>query len=209
MNLFRTNPRGKSSLTVVLFVVVAVVVAVFAPVAITTFFGGTLIASTIFTAGAVGVACVTNVINCGGGGSTASSGGGGGTQASALCSSNANACGQTNTGTVSTNGTCSATTPPNSQCPQPMITQGSGFYATPSTIGPGGSSNLTWNAANATACTLSGDNGFSQSGASSGSISTGALSATTLFTLTCTNGPSGPTASKSVKVIIDPHYQEI
>ncbi len=38
------------------------------------------------------------------------------------CTSSANSCGQTNTGTRGCDGSCSANTPPNSQCPAPVVT---------------------------------------------------------------------------------------
>jgi hypothetical protein len=110
--------------------------------------------------------------------------------------------------TVGQCGVCSATTPPDSACPAPEISA-TGFYATPTTVGPGNATTLHWNASGATACTISGDNGFSYSGDTSGSISTGPLNQTTLFTLTCSDGATGPSTSANVRVILDPHFQEI
>ena len=125
------------------------------------------------------------------------------------CSSPANACGQTAIGSYDPNGTsCNAATPPNNSCPPPVIAA-SGFSATPSTIGPNQTTTLNWNTTNSTSCTITGDNGFSQTGGASGSITTGALTQTTTFTLVCEDGTGGPTASRTIKVIIDPHYQEI
>ena len=144
-----------------------------------------------------------------------SGGGGGGSTATvgASCSSAPNACGMTNIGTIvqtgAGTGSCNATPPPDSSCPVPTLPSGTGFYASPSTIGPGDSTTLHWNAENATTCTITGDNGFSYTGDTSGSIPTGMLAQTTTFTLTCSDGATGPSASASIKVLIDPHYQEI
>lgn len=129
----------------------------------------------------------------------------------APCTSAPNACGQTSTGTI-VNGSCNATPPSNASCPQPRILT---FYPTPSTIGPAGSgspsagkSTLTWQTNNTTSCSITGDNGFSANGGSSGSVQVSGLTQTTTFTLTCANGAGGPKLSRSVKVIIDPHYKE-
>src|SRR3989344_5794170 len=117
-----------------------------------------------------GVGCAIGLF-CGGGG-----GGGGGAPATVQnndpCTSGANACGMTNMGvyvgdTSSGTASCNATPPPNSSCPTPQITQGAGFYANHLTVGPGGQSTLHWNASNSTGCAISGDNGFSYSGATS------------------------------------------
>jgi len=190
------NPKGGAAISVIVSVVLVVVFTVVAG-----------------PGAGYGIGCAVGLF-CGGGGG----GGGGGAPATVQnndpCTSEANACGMTNmgfyvgddnTGTA----TCNATPPPNSSCPPPTIAQGGGFYATPSTVGTGGQATLHWNASNATGCSVSGDNGFSYSGDTSGSISTGALSQTTLFTLTCQNGAGGSSTSASVRVIVDPQYKEI
>lgn len=128
------------------------------------------------------------------------------------CTSPANACGQTVLGNYDASGaSCNAATPPNSSCPPPVISSGigSGFWATPSTIGPNQTTTLNWSATNSTSCSITGDNGFSHTGGASGSATTGTLTQTTTFTLVCEDGTGGPTASRSIKVIIDPHYKEI
>lgn len=195
--LLRRNPRGRSSralLTIVVLVVLAPISFYIGPLI------GPLISDIVYTSL---VSCATGLI-CGGskGGSASSA------PVSPSCTSAANACGQTNSGFI-VGGSCNATPPPNSSCPTPVIAASSGFYANPSTVGPGGSSTLTWNAANATACTITGNNGFSFSGGTSGSVSSGPISASVLFTLTCENGAGGPTYSSSVNVIINPTYIEI
>lgn len=148
------------------------------------------------------VTCDFNVIfnDCDSGGG----GGGGGTKA---CSSPANACGMKSTG-FKQDGVCNATTPPNSDCPVPVIST-TDFYAQPSTVGLNGKSKLFWDVENATSCEITGDNGFTHSGKKSGSVNTGALTETTAFTLTCENGDGGPTTGRIVRVIVDPHYQEL
>lgn len=144
-----------------------------------------------------------------GGGNVVGSNNGGNGIVQNPCTSAANACGQTNNGYFGSDGvTCSATPPPNSSCPAPVI-DASSFSASPSTVGVNESSTLTWNVSDATSCTITGDNGFSSTGGNSGSISTGNLPQTTIFTLTCQDGDGGPTASGSVKVIIAPHWKEI
>lgn len=80
--------------------------------------------------------------------------------------------------------------------PPPVVTLG----AAPSTVAYGGSSTLTWSATNATSCTASG--GWSGAKATSGSQSTGALTATQTYTLTCT-GPGG-TAAQVTQVQVTP-----
>lgn len=70
--------------------------------------------------------------------------------------------------------------------------------ANPTTITAGGSSTLTWSSANATSCAASGD--WSGVRATSGSETTGPLSTTKVFTLTCTG--SGGEASGTVIVSV-------
>ena len=194
----------KNLFKAVVFFVAAAVIAAFAPISITLLFGGMLSGTAIFGAATTGVACASGLI-CD---NSKQSGGGSGGAAAQACSSTANSCGQTNSGFI-VGGSCNATPPQNSACPSPNIPATNGFYPTPLIIGSGNSSTLTWNAANATACTITGDNGFSHSGTASGSVSTGALSVSTTFTLICSNGAGGPQISKSVKIIVDPLYKEI
>jgi hypothetical protein len=125
------------------------------------------------------------------------------------CTSGQNACGQTNSGNI-LGGTCSASTPPNSSCPAPAFGGDSAFFAQPSTIGVGMSTTLNWSVTNATECSVTGDNGFSALHKPiTGSISTGVVSVSTTFTITCQNGNGGPQGSKSIRVIVDPHFKEI
>jgi hypothetical protein len=70
--------------------------------------------------------------------------------------------------------------------------------AAPLAVNSGDSSTLTWNSTGATSCTASG--GWSGSKATSGTASTGAITANTTYTLSCT-GSSGTTqASVTVTV---------
>ena len=135
---------------------------------------------------------------------------GGGSVIQDACTSAPNSCGQTNTGFLSGNGSvCSATPPPNSTCPTPSI-GGGDFYAQPSIIGVGMSSTLHWTASNATACTITSDNGFTpMTAGSSGSVSTGSITASGTYTLTCKNGDGGPQGSASIRVVVDPNFKEI
>ena len=68
--------------------------------------------------------------------------------------------------------------------------------ATHGTVSSGAASTLSWSSTNASSCTASG--GWSGSEPTSGSVSTGALSASTTYTLAC-SGPGG-NASQSVTV---------
>ena len=73
--------------------------------------------------------------------------------------------------------------------------------ATPLSVTSGGSSTLTWSSTNATSCTASG--AWSGAKATSGSQSTGPLTASSSFTLTCTGTTGAQTnASKSAMVFV-------
>jgi len=70
--------------------------------------------------------------------------------------------------------------------------------ASPSTVKSGAASTLTWSSTNATACTASG--GWTGSLATSGARATGAVNATTTYTISCTG--SGGTATQSAIVTV-------
>ena len=70
--------------------------------------------------------------------------------------------------------------------------------ANPTSVTSGGASTLIWSSTNATSCTASG--GWSGTKATSGSQSTGALTATGNFTLTCTGTGGSASASATVTV---------
>jgi hypothetical protein len=78
--------------------------------------------------------------------------------------------------------------------PAPTVT----LSANPTSVVSGGSSTLTWSSTNATSCTASG--GWSGTKATSGNVSTGALTATTSYTLTCSGIGGSHAASTSVSV---------
>jgi len=69
------------------------------------------------------------------------------------------------------------------------------LIATPPVVTNGGSAVLSWSSTNATACTATG--GWTGSKPGSGTFSTGPLTATTSYTLTCagTGGTSGPSSA--------------
>lgn len=71
--------------------------------------------------------------------------------------------------------------------------------ASPASIPSGGTSVLSWSSRNASACTMS-SGGQSQAVATSGSLTTPPLTATTTVTLRCTR--SGQSASKSVTIAV-------
>jgi len=137
-------------------------------------------------------------------------------KAGEVCTSSPNSCGMSNTGFIvkGTNAQtgknvffCNADVPSDSLCGDPTL-DSQGFIAKPSTVGLNATTTLSWNAGNATSCTVSGDDGFTSSGGATGSVSSNPLVRTTSFTLTCTNDTGGD-ISKSVRVIVDPHYKEI
>ena len=72
------------------------------------------------------------------------------------------------------------------------------LVANPTSVQPGGSSTLSWSSSNASSCAASG--AWSGSEPLNGSSTTGALSSTSTYTLTCT-GPGGNT-SQSVTVAV-------
>ncbi len=70
--------------------------------------------------------------------------------------------------------------------------------ASPGTVSPNGSSTLTWSTVNASSCTASG--AWSGTKAISGTESTGALSASSTYTLACTGSGGSGSASTTVTV---------
>ena len=77
--------------------------------------------------------------------------------------------------------------------------------ASPSSVSTGASSTLTWSSANATSCAASGE--WSGTLATSGSRSTGALSAATTFTITCKG--AGGTTSRTETVYLSDELPEV
>jgi hypothetical protein len=73
------------------------------------------------------------------------------------------------------------------------------FTANPTSVSSGGTTVLTWSGTNITACTAS--NGWTGSKKAADTFTTGALTATTTFTLSC-DGPGG-SVSKSVTVVVN------
>ena len=74
------------------------------------------------------------------------------------------------------------------------------LVANPSSVIAGSASTLTWTSTNATTCTAS--NGWSGAKATSGTSSTGALTATTTYVLTCSG--AGGSASQTTTVTVTP-----
>lgn len=199
------NPRGRSSVAAIVAIVVYAVITVFVPAL--SFVVGDILVATLATDN---LSCSVNLIwGCS---RNTPASGGGQVAVGASCSSPPNSCGQTNLGTiVSTGGGqggCNASPPPNSSCPAPGITD-RGFYAEPAEVAPGEQAMLFWNASNASACKIEGENGLSNTGGASGSVATGALTQSSTFTLTCQNGGGGPETSRSIRVILNPRYREI
>jgi hypothetical protein len=85
---------------------------------------------------------------------------------------------------------------PTAVTPSPSVS----LIASPSSVLIGQSTTLTWTAANAMACIASG--GWSNEKPTSGSLSTGALNQTMIYTLTCSG--TGGAASSSVTIKVSP-----
>lgn len=82
----------------------------------------------------------------------------------------------------------------------------------PTLVRVGDDAQIYWNLTNVTSCTVTGTNGFSSSGASSGAAgqNTGEIQTRTTFTLHCTALPTGnpPTVTESVIVNVAPSFNE-
>jgi hypothetical protein len=100
----------------------------------------------------------------------------------------------------STGQTVGVTVAGSAPVPAPTVT----LTLNPTTIASGGSATLSWSTTNADSCTASG--GWSGAILTSGSQSTGALTATTSYTLTCTGagGNAGATAAVTVTATAAP-----
>jgi hypothetical protein len=79
--------------------------------------------------------------------------------------------------------------------PAPSVT----LSASPQTVASGGKTVLTWTSTNTTSCAAN----WTTSDATAGQQTTAALSATTIFSITCSNG-AGSTAQGSVTVTVTP-----
>ncbi len=95
-----------------------------------------------------------------------------------------------------TGGTSAAATQTVDVMPTPIVS----LTAAPASIQSGASSTLTWQSSNATACTASGGS-FAGTRSTAGSQSTGALAATTIYSISCTDvGGTNAVASVTVTV---------
>lgn len=108
--------------------------------------------------------------------------------------------GTTTTGGGSGTPTMPGTTPPPPAPPPPGNSPALSFTANPSSIANGASTTLSWSASNVSSCTASG--AWSGSRALSGSQTTGALTTTSTFVLTC-SGSNG-SVTRSVTVTVGP-----
>ncbi|MDB5238649.1 MAG: hypothetical protein JWM46_919 [Candidatus Kaiserbacteria bacterium] len=83
----------------------------------------------------------------------------------------------------------------------------------PTLLRNGDTTQVYWNVINATGCTVTGDNGDSWSGASSGAAgqTSAAITGLTRFTLTCASipGATPPSVTESTSVKVIPSFQEI
>lgn len=117
------------------------------------------------------------------------------------CVSSANSCGQTDAAKYLCDGSCFATPPPESSCPNPTIT----LSTLKAFTDKGKPCTIKWSVTDATSCTLTGP-GLSVSG-TSGQVDTPPLQQTSTYTLSCQNG-SVVTASKQVICYLTPHFEE-
>jgi len=101
---------------------------------------------------------------------------------------------------LTTNASCTPTGD-GSNCSQPIAAPTVNLTANPTSVTTGASSTLTWSSTGASSCTSSGGS-WNGSQAASGTADTGALSATTSFTLTCTG--AGGSASQTATVSVAP-----
>ncbi|HEX4151772.1 MAG TPA: hypothetical protein VHY75_06140 [Steroidobacteraceae bacterium] len=92
-------------------------------------------------------------------------------------------------------GTSSPSTVTVSTLPAPTAV----LSVSPTVVAPGGAATLSWSSTNATACTASG--GWSGALAPSGTRSTGAVNATTAYSLTC-SGPGGNSPAVSATLTV-------
>lgn len=90
------------------------------------------------------------------------------------------------------------------QTPPPLVLPRVTLTANPISVTAGNASSLTWSSTNATSCT---GTGFSTGGATSGTVSTGALSVTTNYSVSCVGAGGTATDSEIVNVTQTPESQ--
>ncbi len=116
------------------------------------------------------------------------------------CNSSPNVCGQTNTGTIDGNGNCTASPPPDSQCPAPTadITADNGSVA------HNGETTIRWTSQNTSSCTVTNNRNSTTWSGTSGNNLSGKLKSNQspyVWTATCT-GTNGSQVSDSVTVTV-------
>lgn len=109
------------------------------------------------------------------------------------CTSAPNACGMTAPGTIQCPGTCDAVVPSDSLCITANIS------ASPTSVILGDASTITWSSTNATSCTVN-PTGWS---GTSGSQSTGPITVSETYTLSCT-GPNGTDSDFATVTVLPP-----
>lgn len=115
------------------------------------------------------------------------------------CSWSGYAWGSDAIGAISASGTATDGSPYGVTGNDPVACSGVFLTATPDTIASGQSSTLTWGSNGMTSCTGS---GFNTGGATSGSTSTGSLTETTSYQVSCTNGSGSVPAIATVTVLV-------
>ena len=116
------------------------------------------------------------------------------------CNSSPNVCGQTNTGTIDGNGNCTASPPPDSQCPAPTadITADNGSVA------HNGETTIRWTSQNTSSCTVTNNRNSTTWSGTSGNNLSGKLKSNQspyVWTASCT-GTNGSQVSDSVTVTV-------
>ena len=96
------------------------------------------------------------------------------------------------------------TTPTNMSCSPVVLPASVTLSASPTRVQSGNHTYLTWLGTNATSCTVTGTNGFSQTGKTGTSVDAGAITSQTTFTANCDSGA----ATAQVIVNIVPRYNE-
>lgn len=137
------------------------------------------------------------------------------------CESASNSCGMRNSGFGACGASCPIPSPSDSSCPAVslLVTQtGTGFSGgsgstggaslenAEQTVNRGGRCSISWNASPATSCRITGG-GINEALAVSGTYLTPPIQRTTIFQITCNNGPV-VTATKNFTCKLNPTYQE-
>lgn len=123
-----------------------------------------------------------------------------------ICNSAANSCGATYQGQRLCDGSCPASTPPDTDCAPPVIS----LSVNPPLVNRDSPCTVSWNVTRATTCSLSSDTGDSVASAAlpSGSHVSQPITAPTIYSMICRNGRV-VTSSASVTCRLNPAFQNL